>query len=224
MGMCTCTAKTSLEIFINETWNESDVTKISPDAYYAFFKRYVDENKDIENIDEQDQQIYSVIFHSYSNREFFYHIKSDLLYLAKNGKLPIVMLSLIFFNKFVSTQSLLKNIDRLFMIVKYWFKIEADILTDKDFFSEVLEIYIYICSQQTLKNISKLEIKDESFIKDQDILSKVYDKKYRDLLIKRLLEYDDFFLLSTFINENIEKLCHSAIRDELKNIYFENQH
>lgn len=223
MGNCGCAPRTSLEKIIDDIWNESDITKISPESYFNFFKRFVEAERDITNIDEQDQQIYSTILTSQNNKEFYSNIKNDLIFMGNNEKLHIIMLALIFFTKSNnSAVILIKSLEKLNQYVSYWFNIKHDIQTDKEFFIEILETYILISSQLSLKYINKCDFfKEENMEKDYEILKKFYEKKYRDLLIKKYLDNDDFFLMHKFIQDNNDKLNHSNIRDELRNIYFE---
>ncbi len=222
MGNCVCAPRNSLEFILNDIWNESDITKISPESYHNFFKRFLEAEKDITNVDEQDQQIYSSIITSQNNKEFYSNLKNDIIFMCNNGKLHIIMLALIFFTKINNGNNLSKSIERLFSIVKLYFNTKYDIQTDKEFFVEILETYILICSQLSLKYVNKSEMfRQDNMEKDYEMLKKFYEKKYRDLLIKKYLDGEDFFFMSKFIQENIEKLYHANIRDELRIIYFD---
>lgn len=222
MGTCACAPRNSLELKLNEIWNESDITKISPESYYSFFKRFVEAEKDITNVDEQEQQIYSIILTSQNNKEFYANIKNDLVFMGNNGKLHLIMLSLIFFTKASNGNALARFLERLYSFVKFYFNVKLEIQTDKDFFAEILDTYVLICSQLSLKYLDKSDdYKQESIVNEAEMLKKFYEKKYRDLLIKKLLDAEEFFFMNKFVQENFEKLAHSAIRDELKIVYFE---
>ncbi len=221
---CGCAPRNSLEQKLNEIWIESDITKITPESYYSFFKRFIEAEKDITNVDEQEQQIYSTILTSQTNKDFFANLKNDLIFMGNNGKLHIIMLALIFFTKASSGNALARFLERLYSFVKFYFNIKFEILTDKDFFAEILDTYVLICSQLSLKyaNANKSDdFKEERIAAENEMLKKFYEKKYRDLLIKKMLDADEFFFMNKFMQENFEKLAHSVIRDELRIVYME---
>ena len=81
-----------------------------------------------------------------------------------------------------------------------------------------------INTQLSLKHVTKsgnYGLMDNEIKEDEDCLGKCYEKKYRDLLINRLLNYDDFFYLNKFMQDNFDRLSPVNIRDQLRNLYFE---
>ena len=224
MGGCEgSTGRTTLESLINDIWTESDLTKINSESYYNFFKRFVENDKNLINIDDQDQNIYSVILVSTINKEFFANLKNDILFLANSVKIYRVMIALIFFTKFNNANTLTKSIDKIFTLIKYFFDVKKDIQTDKEFFAEILDVYILICTQLTLKNLIKSDIsKDFLTSSNTENLKKYYDKEIREIFINKLIEGTEFFFLSKFLHENIDKINHAYVRDEMKKIYYQN--
>ena len=223
MGVCECGNRTSLEFILNDIWRECDLTKLNPDSYVNFFKRFLENDKDLNNLDEMDQFIYSLLLNSYIHKEFFLNLKNDLIFLGNNGKKYHIMLALIFFTKYNDSNSIGKAIDRLYSIIKNTFSIKKDIQTDKEFFKEVFDIYLLLCSQLSLKYLNKSDISKDYLIEDnQDILKKIYDKKNRDLLIKKLVNKNLYFFLSKFLSDNALRLNHLNIRDELRSVYMDN--
>jgi len=222
MGNCACAPRNSLELKLNEIWSESDITKISPESYYSFFKRFVEAEKDITNVEEQEQQIYSTILTSQNNKNFYANLKNDLVFMGNNGKLHLIMLALIFFTKASNGNVLSRFLERLYSFVKFYFNVKFEIQTDKDFFAEILDTFVLICSQLSLKYIDTPSIYIGDKENEFDLLKKFYEKKYRDMLIKKLLDEEEFFFMNKFVQDNFEKLSHSAIRDELSIIYNEN--
>jgi hypothetical protein len=225
MGACVGNPRTSIENMIDEIWSDSDLTKITPESYFNFFKRFIESSRNLLNINDQDDQIYSIIFSAPNFKEFFFNLKNDLISLANNGKLHFVMLGLIFFTNSKDHINLAKYLDKLFSFVKYYFNIEDDIQTDKEFFIEILDIYILINSQLSLNNVMKygnLNLLENKIKNEEEILIKCYDKSNRDLLRKKLISDDEFFYMNKFINDNFEKLIPINIRDQLRDLYFEN--
>jgi hypothetical protein len=226
MGACTGKSQTSLEILINDIWLDSDLTKISPESYFNFFKRFIESSKDLLNIDEQDEHIYSIFFTGPNYKDFFLDLKCDLIFVGNNGKLHLIMLALLFFTNSKDYNQLVKYFDKLFSVVKYYFNIKEEIQTDKEFFYEVLDVYLLINTQLSLKHVKKTRNKNSIFSEneikeDEEYLNKWYEKKYRDMLIKKLLDSDEFFYLNKFIQDHFDRLSPINIRNQLRNLYFE---
>lgn len=223
MGNCACDCQESqfsLELDINEAWLSTDLTKISPTTYFNLLKKYLDQKEFLENEELQDQ-FFSTVLNSITHRSFIERIKKDLIIMARNGNLHLVIVSLVFFTNYKDYFQLTILIHKMFLLIKYCFKIEADIKIDKDLFKEVLDIYILLGSQLSLKYISNYEIDNEAK-KDHEFLSKFYLKRNRNLLSYKLFEYDQIFFLSHFLQENFNKINHFAIRNELKVLYISN--
>ena len=224
MGACGGKSRSSLETLIYDIWCDSDLTKISPESYFNFFKRYVEASNDIMSIDDQDEQIYSTIFSAPNYKEFFLNLKCDIIFIGNNGKLHLIMLALIFFTNAKDYNILGKYLDKLFSLIKYYFEIQEEIQTDKEFFVEVMDVYVLINTQLSLKHVMKSGIILDSQAKEEEKhLTECYDKKYRDMLVKKLLDYDDFFYLSKFLQDNFEKLSPVNLRDQLRNLYYESK-
>jgi hypothetical protein len=224
MGACVGISRSTIETQINEIWSDSDLTKITPESYFNFFKRLIESSRDILDINDQDDQIYSIILLAPNFKEFFLHLKNDLIILAKAGKLHLVMLALMFFTNSKDHVNLSKYLDKLFSIVKLYFNLEAEIQIDKEFFIEVLDIYFLINSQLSLNHVMKygsLNLSDNKIKNEEEFLIKCYDKSNRDLLIKRFISTDEFFYMNKFMSDNYEKLIQINLRDELRNIYYE---
>ena len=172
MGACGANSRSQLETLIYDIWSDSDLTKITPESYFNFFKRYVEATHNIMSMDEQDENIYSTIVSAPNYKEFFLNLKCDICFLGTNGKLHLIMLALIFFTNAKDYNILGKYLDKLFSLIKYYFEIQEEIQTDKEFFVEVMDVYILINTQMSLKHVMKSGISMDNAAKEEEKILK----------------------------------------------------
>lgn len=218
--MCTCKSNT-LESKYDSYWEDMVITKTTPKDYINFHQgKYKNITKEIwltyyfpklknSNYYQDSKNLWEHFYDKYSNeKDFNYFLFTPLLLtdtLLNKETFFEYFCMMVLFSKINNTENSENKIKEIKTIKRLHLRL-------------ILEIYINIVSLDGI--VYSNAFADDSLLED---IKQKYSSRFQSILLSQILQpYEEVINIKDFVENNLAKLHHKAIREELHKIYLDN--